>query len=107
MKLYSWNVNGIRAVVKKDFGEILKALDPDVLGLQETKAQDDQVREALFGLDGTAGYEVYSSSAVKKGYSGTAILTKTTPLSVKLELGSKNWTKRAVYCVQNSTPSFS
>ena len=48
MKLYSWNVNGIRAVVKKDFGEILKALDPDVLGLQETKAQDDQVREALW-----------------------------------------------------------
>ena len=55
MKLYSWNVNGIRAAVKKDFGEILKAMDPDVLGLQETKAQDDQVREALFGLDGTAG----------------------------------------------------
>ena len=87
MKLYSWNVNGIRAVVKKDFGEILKALDPDVLGLQETKAQDDQVREALFGLDGTAGYEVYSSSAVKKGYSGTAILTKTTPLSVQAGIG--------------------
>ena len=87
MKLYSWNVNGIRAVVKKDFGEILKALDPDVLGLQETKAQDDQVREALFGLDGTAGYEVYSSSAVKKGYSGTAILTKITPLSVTAGIG--------------------
>ena len=87
MKLYSWNVNGIRAVVKKDFGEILKALDPDVLGLQETTAQDDQVREALFGLDGTAGYEVYSSSAVKKGYSGTAILTKTTPLSVQAGIG--------------------
>ena len=87
MKLYSWNVNGIRAVVKKDFGEILKAMDPDVLCLQETKAQDDQVREALFGLDGTAGYEVYSSSAVKKGYSGTAILTKTTPLSVQAGIG--------------------
>jgi exodeoxyribonuclease-3 len=87
MKLYSWNVNGIRAAVKKDFGEILKAMDPDVLGLQETKAQDDQVREALFGLDGTAGYEVYSSSAVKKGYSGTAILTKTTPLSVQAGIG--------------------
>ena len=87
MKLYSWNVNGIRAVVKKDFGEILKALEPDVLGLQETKAQDDQVREALFGLEGTAGYEVYSSSAVKKGYSGTAILTKTTPLSVQAGIG--------------------
>ncbi len=87
MKLYSWNVNGIRAVVKKDFGEILKALDPDVLGLQETKAQDDQVREALFGLDGTAGYEIYSSSAAKKGYSGTAILTKITPLSVQDGIG--------------------
>lgn len=87
MKLYSWNVNGIRAAVKKDFGEILKVLDPDVLGLQETKAQDDQVREALFGLDGTTGYEVYSSSAVKKGYSGTAILTKTTPLSVQAGIG--------------------
>ena len=87
MKLYSWNVNGIRAVVKKEFGPILKELDPDVLGLQETKAQDDQVREALFGLDGTEGYEVYSSSAIKKGYSGTAILTKTTPLSVKAGIG--------------------
>ena len=87
MKLYSWNVNGIRAVVKKEFGTILKELAPDVLGLQETKAQDDQVREALFGLDGTEGYEVYSSSAIKKGYSGTAILTKTTPLSVKAGIG--------------------
>ena len=44
MKLFSWNVNGIRAVVKKEFGTILKDLSPDVLGLQETKAQDDQVR---------------------------------------------------------------
>ena len=87
MKLYSWNVNGIRAAVKKDFGTILQELDPDVLGLQETKAQDDQVREALFGLDGTAGYEIYSSSAIKKGYSGTAILTKTTPLSVSAGIG--------------------
>jgi len=87
MKLYSWNVNGIRAVVKKEFGTILKELAPDVLGLQETKAQDDQVREALFGLDGTEGYEVFSSSAIKKGYSGTAILTKTTPISVTAGIG--------------------
>lgn len=87
MRLYSWNVNGIRAVVKKDFGSILESLNPDVLGLQETKAQDDQVREALFGLEGTAGYEVYSSSAVKKGYSGTAILTKVSPLSVTAGIG--------------------
>lgn len=84
MKLASWNVNGIRAVVKKDFDQSLAQLGADVLGLQETKAQDDQVREALFGLD---GYEVHSSSAVKKGYSGTAILTKETPIQVQAGIG--------------------
>ena len=104
MKLYSWNVNGIRAVVKKDFGEILKALDPDVWGLQETKAQDDQVREALFGLDGTAGYEIYSSSAAKKGYSGTAILTKITPLSVQAGIGIEELDQeRRVLCAEFDT----
>jgi len=80
----SWNVNGIRAVVKKDFEGQLATLAPDVLGLQETKAQDDQVREALFGLD---GYEVLSSSAVKKGYSGTAVLTKVAPQHVQAGIG--------------------
>ena len=84
MKLASWNVNGIRAVVKKDFDQSLAQLGADVLGLQETKAQDDQVREALFGLD---DYEVYSSSAEKKGYSGTAILTKETPIQVQAGIG--------------------
>ena len=84
MKLASWNVNGIRAVVKKDFDQSLAQLGADVLGLQETKAQDDQVREALFGLD---GYEVHSSSAEKKGYSGTAILTKETPIQVQAGIG--------------------
>ena len=84
MKLASWNVNGIRAVVKKDFDQSLAQLGADVLGLQETKAQDDQVREALFGLD---GYEAHSSSAVKKGYSGTAILTKETPIKVQAGIG--------------------
>jgi exodeoxyribonuclease-3 len=84
MRLMSWNVNGLRAVVKKDFVAQIDALAPDVLGLQETKAQDDQVREALFGY-GT--YEVHSSSAVKKGYSGTAILTKKAPLSVQAGIG--------------------
>jgi exodeoxyribonuclease III len=84
MRLMSWNVNGLRAVVKKDFGPQIDALSPDVLGLQETKAQDDQVREALFGY---GSYEVHSSSAVKKGYSGTAILTKKSPLSVQAGIG--------------------
>lgn len=80
----SWNVNGLRAVVKKGFQDQIDGLAPDVLGLQETKAQDDQVREALFGWD---SYELHSSSAIKKGYSGTAILTKQPPLSVQAGLG--------------------
>lgn len=84
MKLVSWNVNGIRAVVKKDFAATLEELNPDVMGIQETKAQDDQVREALFGLD---GFHVYSSSALKKGYSGTAILSRTEPLHVEAGIG--------------------
>lgn len=87
MKVMSWNVNGIRAVVKKEFGTILRELNPDVIGIQETKAQDDQVREALFGLEGLEGYEVHSSSAVKKGYSGTAILSKQPPLAVEAGIG--------------------
>ena len=80
----SWNVNGLRAVVKKGFQDQIDGLAPDVLGLQETKAQDDQVQEALFGWD---SYELHSSSAIKKGYSGTAILTKNQPLSVQAGLG--------------------
>jgi exodeoxyribonuclease-3 len=80
----SWNVNGLRAVAKKGFTDQIEALAPDVLGLQETKAQDDQVREALFGWD---TYELFSSSAVKKGYSGTAVLTKVAPLHVQAGLG--------------------
>jgi len=87
MKLISWNVNGIRAVVKKDFNGIVDSLNADIIGLQETKAQDDQVREALFGLDSLNGYEVFSSSAIKKGYSGTAIITRIPPESISAGIG--------------------
>ena len=87
MRLTSWNVNGIRAVVKKDFDSIMTVLNTDVLGIQETKAQDDQVREALFGLPSLDGYQLYSSSAIKKGYSGTAIITRVSPLEVKAGIG--------------------
>jgi len=83
-KLISWNLNGIRAVAKKGLIDILHDVDADVYCFQETKAQDDQVREALFGLE---GYHVYSCSAVKKGYSGTAILSKEEPMSVSNGLG--------------------
>ena len=84
MKLISWNVNGIRAVAKKGFFESLNDMNPDVLCLQETKAQDDQVAEVLKGLE---GYSFYSNSAIKKGYSGTAIITKQKPISVIEDMG--------------------
>ena len=84
MKLVSWNVNGIRAVMKKDFMDSLDKMNPDVLCLQETKAQDDQVMEALEIVD---GYYMYCNSAERKGYSGTAILSRTEPLMVEYDMG--------------------
>lgn len=84
MRLVSWNVNGIRAVMKKDFMSSLESMKTDVLCLQETKAQDDQVLTALTELN---GYHIYTNSAEKKGYSGTAIITKEKPLSVTNDMG--------------------
>ena len=86
MKLISWNVNGIRAAMKKDFEGSLKTMKPDILCLQETKAQDDQVREALEGIN---GYHIYSSSAEKKGYSGVALLSKKEPIALEAGIGVK------------------
>ena len=63
-KIISWNLNGIRAVAKKGLVNIIHELDADIICFQETKAQDDQVLEALDGLN---GYTVYSNSAIKKG----------------------------------------
>lgn len=75
MKLYSWNVNGIRAVLNKGaFQQFIKEHDPDILCLQETKANREQVEIDL------PGYHEYWNSAVKKGYSGTAIFTKVEPV---------------------------
>lgn len=84
MRLVSWNVNGVRAVMKKDFLDSFESMQTDVLCLQETKAQDDQVIEALSEV---SGYYIYTNSAVKKGYSGTAILSKVEPISVEYDLG--------------------
>lgn len=75
--LYSWNVNGIRAVIKKgEFQKFIAKYKPDVVCLQETKAQRDQVEIEL------KGYHEYWNSAVKKGYSGTAIFSKVEPIEV-------------------------
>ncbi len=77
MKIYSWNVNGIRAVLKKgDFERFMAEHKPDILCLQETKAQQGQVEIDL------PDYEEYWNSAEKKGYSGTAIFTKHSPIEV-------------------------
>ncbi|RFC54122.1 exodeoxyribonuclease III [Brumimicrobium aurantiacum] len=84
-KLISFNVNGIRAIMKKDFEADMKALNPDILCLQETKAQDDQVQEALVSFK--EDYHIVSNSAMKKGYSGTAILSKEKPLDVIYGIG--------------------
>ncbi len=85
-RFFSWNVNGIRAVMKKDFASNLETLDPDVLCLQETKAQVDQVKEALEGIN---GYHIFANQAERKGYSGTALLTKEEPTNVKYGIGVK------------------
>ncbi len=85
IKLVSWNVNGIRAMLKKDFIKDVNAMAPDMLCLQETKAQPEEAKSALSIL---SDYEAYvNSSKEKKGYSGTAILTKAKPIEVSEDLG--------------------
>ena len=81
MKLISWNVNGLRAVVGKGFAEIFASLDADFFCLQETKMQAGQLDLEF------EGYQSYWNFAEKKGYSGTAIYTKHTPLSVAYGIG--------------------
>ena len=84
MKLVSWNVNGVRAVAKKDFFKIFEEMSADILCLQETKAQDHQVMEAL---DPLRGLHIYAHSAVRPGYSGTAVITKKEALNVSRGIG--------------------
>ncbi|MEK5523127.1 exodeoxyribonuclease III [Heyndrickxia sporothermodurans] len=81
MKLVSWNVNGIRACIKKGFLDYFNDIDADIFCIQETKCQDGQVT-----LD-IPNYHQYWNYAVKKGYSGTAVFTKKKPLSVKYGIG--------------------
>ena len=76
MKLISWNVNGIRAVLKKNFLDVVSRVDADVFCIQETKAQPEQVEMEL------PNYFQYWNSAEKKGYSGTAVFTKTKPIQI-------------------------
>ena len=84
MKLVSWNVNGFRAVLGKGFSEIFDNFDADIFCLQETKMQPGQ---AEFSPE---GYHQYWHSAIKKGYSGTAVFTRQEPISVAYGLGEKH-----------------
>lgn len=83
MKLISWNVNGIRAVLKKNFTDFVLEHDPDFLCLQETKARPEQVELPLE----LGHYKTYWNSAEKAGYSGTAIFSKEAPLSERYGMG--------------------
>lgn len=83
--LVSWNVNGIRAIIKKGFLETIQELQPAVLCLQETKASEEEALESLRALD---GYHVYvNSSKTRKGYSGTAVISREEPVNVTRDIG--------------------
>lgn len=81
MKLISWNVNGLRAVYNKNFKEIFELLDADIFCIQETKMQEGQLAVEF------DGYEKFFNSAVRKGYSGTAVFSKIKPISVSYGIG--------------------
>lgn len=98
MNIISFNVNGIRAVVGKTFITDMQALNPDIICLQETKATPEQVQDAVVNLK---GYHVFASSAERKGYSGTAILSKTNPLNVTYGIGiPEHDTEGRVICAE-------
>ena len=84
MNIISWNINGVRAITQKDFFKDIEKLAPDILCLQETKAQDNEVAAALAKIP---GYHQYFNSATRKGYSGVAVLSKKEPVAVTYDMG--------------------
>ncbi len=84
MKLISWNVNGLRAIMKKGFIETISKMDPDILCLQETKASQEQIFDSLSTLK---NYHIHPNVGIRKGYSGTVILSKVVPKIVNKDLG--------------------
>ena len=92
MKLVSWNVNGLRAALKKGFVESMRELDPDIIGIQETKMQPGQAEVDL------PEYEEYFNSAIRKGYSGTAVFSKNKPINVTHNFGEYDDEGRTLVC---------
>lgn len=87
MKLISWNVNGLRSLAKNDYWTDFLKLNPDIFGLQEIKAEEEQLSEEMRAPKGYTGY--FNSSKTRKGYSGVAMYTKEEPFEVFSELGVK------------------
>lgn len=92
MRLVSWNVNGLRAALKKGFIESMRELDPDIIGIQETKMQPGQAEVDL------PEYEEYFNSAIRKGYSGTAVFSKHKPINVTHNFGEYDDEGRTLVC---------
>lgn len=92
MRLVSWNVNGLRAALKKGFVESMRELDPDIIGIQETKMQPGQAEVDL------PEYEEYFNSAIRKGYSGTAVFSKYKPINVTHNFGAYDDEGRTLVC---------
>ena len=88
MRLFSWNVNGVRAIEKKGFLSWVDSVAPDILCIQETKANFDQLPESLQNIH---GYHGYWHSGVRKGYSGVATFCKHEPLDVQYGLGIEKY----------------
>lgn len=91
MKIVSWNVNGIRAVMKKDFMKFFNESDADVYCIQETKIHDGDIPEDLRHIGALKGYVSYWNGAEKKGYSGVLTISKVKPLSVEYGIGSEKY----------------
>jgi len=101
MKIVSWNVNGIRAIAKKTFFTDIDLMEPDILCMQETKAQGHQIAETLVPLN---GYNICSNSAKKPGYSGTAVISKIKPINVTKGLNiEEHDTEGRVLCLEFDT----
>ncbi len=97
-KIISFNVNGIRAIAQKSFLPDMQTVDADIICLQETKATVEQVKETVATL---SEYQVFANEAEKKGYSGTAILTKIKPISVEYDMGiAEHDTEGRVICAE-------
>ena len=98
MKIVSWNVNGIRAIAKKSFFTDIELVGADILCLQEIKAKDDQLREALAPI---SGLNIFSNPAERPGYSGTAVITGLEPLNITRGINrAEHDTEGRVLCLE-------